>query len=109
MNLRCCDHTAFAQRISQAQGHLFNRSPRLFDAPPEGMSDRVFVAERTELSSQIRLRLGGSLTEVQTLAASFSDLEQKRADLRELNQQIKQLQQDRVAVGKQLQGLPFAA
>jgi DNA sulfur modification protein DndD len=92
------EHELSAPTREFYRGRLTSALRKLFDPPPAGMSDRIFVAERTELSAQIRGRLGGSLSEVQTLAASFAELEQKRAELRDLNQQINQLQQNREAL-----------
>jgi len=69
---------------------------RLFHPPPEGMSERVFVAERSDTSAQIRARLAtaGSLGE---LAQMCARIEYMDAELRELDQKIKQMQQDTAA------------
>lgn len=54
---------------------------RLFHPPPEGMSERVFVAERSDTSAQIRARLAtaGSLGE---LAEMCARIEYMDAELR---------------------------
>jgi DNA sulfur modification protein DndD len=69
---------------------------RLFHPPPEGMSERVFVAERSDTSAQIRARLAtaGSLGELAEMSARIEHMD---AELRELDQKIKQMQQDTAA------------
>jgi len=71
---------------------------RLFDPPPTGMSERVFVTDRNDLSAQIRYRLSVSLAGVKKLQDGFVELETIRADLRDLNQKINQLQQGQAAI-----------
>ena len=66
----------------------------LFHPPPEGMSDRVFVTERNEISAQIRLRLSSSTKELQNLADICKDLEDKDTELGALNHSLSQMQLD---------------
>jgi len=70
---------------------------RLFHPPPDGMSDRVFVAERSDTSAQVRAHLTtvpGSLGDLAQLCVS---IERMDAELRELDQKLKQIQQNTAA------------
>lgn len=73
---------------------------RIFEPPPSGMSARVFVTERTDISAQIRGRLQATSAELRTLAINVADLDQQQAELRELNSRLVQLQQDREALAR---------
>ncbi|MDP1991646.1 MAG: AAA family ATPase [Syntrophales bacterium] len=70
---------------------------RLFNPPPEGMSDRVFATDRNDISAQVRQRLvtlGGS---IQDLAEMCVSIEEMDVELRELDQKLKQMQQNTAA------------
>lgn len=71
----------------------------LFNPPPEGMSEKIFVVpERNELSNQIRTRLRTQPTAIQGLADLCLDLERKSSELRELDQTLKTLTSDSAAI-----------
>lgn len=70
----------------------------LFNPPPDGMSERLFVTERNEISAQIRLRLQTSTVEIKDLSDACAQLEEKSAELREIDQRLKQLQQNLFAL-----------
>lgn len=71
----------------------------LFNPPPEGMSERIFVVpERNELSIHIRTRLGTQPAAIQGLADLCLDLERKTSELRELDQVLKTLTSDSTAI-----------
>jgi energy-coupling factor transporter ATP-binding protein EcfA2 len=70
---------------------------KLFDPPPVGMSDRVFVTDRTDLSAQIRGRLGAPTGQIISLADTVARHDRGQAELRELNQRLIQLRGDRDA------------
>ena len=70
---------------------------RLFNPPPEGMSDSVFATDRNDISAQVRQRLvtlGGS---IQDLAEMCVSIEEMDVELRELDQKLKQMQQNTAA------------
>jgi DNA sulfur modification protein DndD len=70
---------------------------RLFYPPPEGMAERVFVADRTETSIQVRTRLASNTAALGSLADMCSKIERMDAELRELDQRLKQIQQNTAA------------
>jgi len=70
---------------------------RLFHPPPEGMPDRVFVADRNDTSAQIRARLSAATGSLRDLAEMCVSIERMDAELRELDQKLKQMQQNTVA------------
>ena len=70
---------------------------RLFHPPPEGMSDGVFVADRSDTSVQVRARLSTIGGSVGDLAEMCGSIERMDAELRELDQKLKQMQQDTAA------------
>jgi len=67
---------------------------RLFHPPPDGMPDRVFVAERNDISAQIRVRLSTGTRSLGDLAEMCIKIERMDAELRELDQKLKQMQQN---------------
>ncbi len=70
---------------------------RLFHPPPDGMPDRVFVADRNDTSAQIRARLGTAAGSLRDLAEMCISIERMDAELRELDQKLKQMQQNTAA------------
>lgn len=73
----------------------------LFNPPPEGMSEKIFVVpERNELSIQIRTRLRTQPAAIQDLAELCLDLERKTSELRELDQTLKILKSDSAAIAR---------
>ncbi len=71
----------------------------LFNPPPEGMADNVFVVpERNELSIQIRTKLRTHTTAIQGLSDLCLELERKTSELRELDQTLKTLTSDGTAI-----------
>jgi DNA sulfur modification protein DndD len=71
---------------------------RLFHPPPDGMPDRVFVAERNDASAQIRARLAAGVASLNDLADMCVSIERMGAELRELEQKLKQMQQNTAAI-----------
>jgi DNA sulfur modification protein DndD len=69
----------------------------LFHPPPEGMPDRIFVADRNDTSAQIRARLSTSASVLHDLAEMCVNIERMDAELRELDQKLKQMQQNTAA------------
>lgn len=70
---------------------------RLFHPPPEGMPARIFVADRTDTSAQIRARLMTTAGSLDDLVDMCNSIERLDAELRELDQKLKQIQQNTAA------------
>ena len=70
---------------------------KLFHPPPEGIPDRIYVADRNDTSAQIRARLAVNQGELGDLAEMCLSIEIMDVELRELNQKLKQMQQNSVA------------
>lgn len=70
---------------------------RLFNPPPAGMPDSIFISDRNDASAQIRGRLTANPRELDTLAEMCINIEQMDVELRELNQKLKQMQQNSAA------------
>jgi len=66
----------------------------LFHPPPEGMPDRIYIAERNDTSAQIRQRLAVNQGEIHDLAEMCANIDRMDVELRELNQKLKQMQQN---------------
>ena len=69
---------------------------RLFHPPPEGMPASIYLADRNEASVQIRLGCGGP-DRLVDLAEMCAAIERMDVELRELNQKLKQMQQNSAA------------
>jgi DNA sulfur modification protein DndD len=70
---------------------------KLFHPPPEGIPDRIYVADRNDTSAQIRARLAVNQGELGDLAEMCLSIEIMDVELRELNQKLKQMQQNTAA------------
>jgi DNA sulfur modification protein DndD len=70
---------------------------KLFHPPPEGMPDRIYVTDRNDTSAQIRARLAVNQSEIGDLAEMCLSIEMMDVELRELNQKLKQMQQNTAA------------
>jgi DNA sulfur modification protein DndD len=70
---------------------------KLFHPPPEGMPDRIYVADRNDTSAQIRARLAVNQSDLGDLAEMCLSIEMMDVELRELNQKLKQMQQNTAA------------
>ncbi len=70
---------------------------KLFHPPPEGIPDRIYVADRNDTSAQIRARLAVNQGELGDLAEMCLSIEIMDVELRELNQKLKQMQQNSFA------------
>lgn len=73
---------------------------RLFHPPPEGIPEKIFVADRNDVSAQIRQRLMMGIGPARDLAQLCFDIEQKTIELRELDQKLRQMQQNSSAIEK---------
>jgi DNA sulfur modification protein DndD len=73
---------------------------RLFHPPPEGMSEAVFVADRNDVSAQVRARLATGAAPLQGLAELCVNLERLESEVRELDQRLRQMTQDHVALSR---------
>jgi len=70
---------------------------KLFHPPPEGMPEKVYVAERNDTSAQIRARMGVDEKELRDLGEMCASIDRMDIELRELNQKLKQMQQNTAA------------
>jgi DNA repair exonuclease SbcCD ATPase subunit len=70
---------------------------RLFHPPPQGMPDRVYLADRNDMSAQVRARLDTNQRELHDLAEMCVNIEKMDVELRELDQKLKQMQQNTAA------------
>lgn len=71
----------------------------LFNPPPEGMSDKVYIVpERSELSIQIRNKMRTQASVIQGLSDICVELERKGSYLREIDQNLKLLNTDSFAI-----------
>jgi len=70
---------------------------KLFHPPPEGIPDRIYMADRNDTSAQIRARLAVNQGELGDLAEMCLSIEIMDVELRELNQRLKQMQQNTAA------------
>lgn len=70
---------------------------RLFHPPPQGMPDRVYLADRNDMSAQVRARLAMNQRELYDLAEMCVLVEEMDVELRELDQKLKQMQQNTAA------------
>ncbi len=80
----------YMQRLENALNSLFN-------PPPDGMPDRVYVTDRNDTSVQIRTRLAARQTQLGDLAKMCVDIERMDVELRELNQKMKLIHQNAAA------------
>lgn len=78
-------------------GRLENALHRLFHPPPDGIPDRVFIADRNDASAQIRARLSIAVDSIQDLVEMCMNIERMDSELRELDQKLKQMQQNTAA------------
>jgi DNA sulfur modification protein DndD len=70
---------------------------RLFHPPPKGMPDQIYLAERDDVSAQVRARLATNPRALQDLAELCVSIEKMDVELRELDQKLKQMQQNTAA------------
>lgn len=69
----------------------------LFHPPPDGMPDRIYIADRNDTSAQIRQRLAVNQSEIHDLAEMCANIDRMDVELRELNQKLRQMQQNTAA------------
>ncbi len=70
---------------------------RLFHPPPIGMPERVYLADRNDVSAQVRSRLAANQRTLQDLAELCVSIEKMDVELRELDQKLKQMQHNTAA------------
>ncbi|HEY0076309.1 MAG TPA: AAA family ATPase [Abditibacteriaceae bacterium] len=84
-------HRFYAKRLETAL-------QRLFHPPPEGMAERVFITDRTDINVQIRTTLNSDRTSIANLAECCATIERFDSESRELESRIKQMTQNRAAM-----------
>ncbi len=70
---------------------------RLFHPPPDGIPDRVFVTASTATSTRIRSQLAAATTTPDDIGEACEKIEHIGAECRELDQKLKQMQQNATA------------
>lgn len=70
---------------------------RLFNPPPQGLSESVFATSRNDVSAQVRLQLASASQSLRDLAEMCMNIERMDVELRELDQKLKQMQQNTAA------------
>ncbi len=70
---------------------------RLFHPPPIGMPERIYLADRNDVSAQVRSRLAANQRTLQDLAELCVSIEKMDVELRELDQKLKQMQHNTAA------------
>jgi DNA sulfur modification protein DndD len=71
---------------------------RLFHPPPEGMADHVFVAERCDVSAQVRSRLVTGFAGLKSVAELSASVDKMTSEIRELDSKLKYLTQNSAAI-----------
>ena len=71
---------------------------RLFHPPPEGMAERVFVAERSDISAQVRSRLLTGIAGLKSVVELSASVDTMSSELRELDSKLKYLTQNSAAI-----------
>ncbi len=95
LSQECRNH--YCSRLRQALKGLFN-------PPPAGMSESVYVCDRMAVSAQVRWQLCANLPSVDDIRNAFERLDRLSADLLESCGKLKDYQQDKEAIkqGNQL-------
>lgn len=70
---------------------------RLFNPPPDGMAERVYVVDRNDTSFKLRNQLVSPLPYIGELSSMVQDIERTDIEIRELDQRLKQMQQSAAA------------
>lgn len=91
---------ALSSSASSFYKHRLEEALRgLFHPPEQGIADKIFIVpERNEQSRRIRHQLTEKPAAVRSLAELSLDLDRKTADLRETDQQLKQLNHNPAAL-----------
>jgi DNA sulfur modification protein DndD len=69
----------------------------LFNPPPQGMPDSVYIADRNDTSASVRSRLAAHHSQLRDLAEMCVDIERMDVELREVNQKLKLIQHNTAA------------
>jgi len=70
----------------------------LFHPPPEGMAERSFLVDRSDLSAQIRGKLQTYTGETKALEDTCERLDKLDTEMREIESRLRQLTQDKAAI-----------
>lgn len=72
----------------------------LFNPPPEGMAESVFLTDRNDTSAQVRRLLNGGSSAIADLAERSREVERLGSELRELDSRLKQLSQNQAWIDR---------
>ena len=92
------DFTLREDFFAYYSGRLEKALHRLFHPPPEGMAERVFVVERSDVSAQVRSRLLTGTAGLKSVAELSASVDKMSAELRELDSKLKYLTQNSAAI-----------
>lgn len=70
---------------------------RLFHPPPEGMPESTYLVDRNDASAQVRALIRVNRSELRDVAEMCVSIDRMDAELREVNQKLKQMQQNTAA------------
>jgi DNA sulfur modification protein DndD len=85
--------TYYLRRLEEALHGLFN-------PPPEGMAESVFLTDRNDTSAQVRQLLHGGSSAIADLAERSREVERLGSELRELDSRLKQLSQNQAWIDR---------
>lgn len=86
-------YSFYTDRLERALQSLFN-------PPPEGMADAVYLVDRNDVSAMIRQQLRRNSGSLNELAELCHEAERLDAEVRELDQKIRNLQQNAAAISR---------
>lgn len=81
-------------------GRLDRALQSLFHPPPDGMSEQIYLTERSDVSSQVRDRLARHSGSLDALSDLCIQAERLDTELRELDGRIRSLQQNAAALSR---------
>lgn len=69
----------------------------LFHPPPDGMPESIYIADRNDASAQVRALIRVNRSELRDVAEMCVNIDRMDVELREVNQKLKQMQQNTAA------------
>ena len=70
---------------------------KLFHPPPEGLPNEMYIADRNDASAQVRSGLAVNQADLRDLGDMCASIDKMDVELREVNQKLKQMQQNTAA------------
>ena len=85
-SLDAAAHAYYSTKLERALKSIFH-------PPPEGMAERVYVIDRSDISAQVRKILASRVESIQKLSEQLANIETISAELREIDSWLRQNQQ----------------